>query len=586
MFTMELFLWIELFYCINIAISHMYFIIFCCIHLCGCSGTAISTISLAERNSGFPGMSFAASALFAMKQFNERNATIVPELANYTDCTVKFDLERTKIIDSGTVTHIAAQSFLSMYNNSDKPSALIGTFDTVPATDISVMSSGGEIPFVVTGVEVPTVFETKADPYVLRMFPLYGVSSKALIDFLATKGRTNYFSYLYSITEQNMVRQERLDFALDSAGIESFFQPYLSNINPWGNGVRGISQTLKLVKDRGYRTIIVSMADADIEGPELALAAEELGMNNGDYFWVWLSKLNPGFLSSQAPYVDKLLEGSAWLVPVAKHFYAPENSTYIEEWKKLDGDFVNEVNKASPLQKGSVAYSQVPRTFFQDYLPEYGSGFLYDSVMVAGMGACEAQKQGTAINNTMIRNGIYKVNFTGTTGVIYFGNGTSTGSRVDTTFIWGIVNVVKARRKEGDRLEFHVSDVRESNGSKWLSLIPFVFANRSLEGPPLRNPPNQNYLKRGLRGVGLMLMSVVIFLSLFTSVFVFYFRNHRTIRAAQPLFMHLLALGSIISVSAIFPLSVDESYGYSDRQLDRACMSIPWLATIGSVISK
>jgi len=42
-----------------------------------------------------------ASALLAMEQFNNRDASVVPELADLDECNIKFDMNNSLVMDTG-----------------------------------------------------------------------------------------------------------------------------------------------------------------------------------------------------------------------------------------------------------------------------------------------------------------------------------------------------------------------------------------------------------------------------------------------------------------------------------------------------
>jgi Receptor family ligand binding region len=550
------------------------------------SGTAATTMLHIGQTEGYPGLAYIATSYMAMKHFNNRDPTVIPELAELEDCTVKLDFNRTLFIDTESITHLAAQSFLKVQEKG-LPSAMTGTFNVLPADDISVMANAAKVPFVASGAEMSNVFGTKFDPYTTRMYPNTEASAEALYSFLLSVGRSNYITYLYAINQVNLHRQERLSHVFDAAGVSHYVQSFLNSESKSSGGIRSVKQALQSAKDRGYRTIVVSPDAASIECPELAAAAEELGMNNGDYFWAWYGNLELGFINRKAPYVDKLLEGSAWVVPVARQAYENKDNNFLQSWRSFDAEEVDKVNRATPLEKDSVAYSQLPVDYFQKYAPEYGTGFMYDSVMAVGFGACLAEQMKGGTNHENMRVSIRSANFSGTTGTVAFGSDDKPGSRVVSTFIWGVFNIIQLPTKEGDKFVYKMARVRESLNSSWKEIVPFVFANNSKSPPALlRDPTEQNYLSKGIRIVGLAMMSFVMLLCLVSSILVVYYRKNKVIRAAQPIFMHLLAFGCFVSVSAILPLSYDESYGFTEDQLSMACMSVPWLATYGIVISK
>jgi gamma-aminobutyric acid type B receptor len=64
-----------------------------------------------------------------------------------------------------------------------------------------------------------------------------------------------------------------------------------------------------------------------------------------------------------------------------------------------------------------------------------------------------------------------------------------------------------------------------------------------------------------------------------------YLRKDAAVQRAQPFFMQqLLCGGSVLTSTAIFTLSWDEGAGWSDRQLDMACMATPWFFFVGHMV--
>jgi hypothetical protein len=74
------------------------------------SGTAAHTVFQTDTGQSYPGLSYTASAFMAMHHCNERDASIVPELAQFADRTVQFDENTTRILNTDTVTHQAIQN--------------------------------------------------------------------------------------------------------------------------------------------------------------------------------------------------------------------------------------------------------------------------------------------------------------------------------------------------------------------------------------------------------------------------------------------------------------------------------------------
>jgi gamma-aminobutyric acid type B receptor len=124
------------------------------------------------------------------------------------------------------------------------------------------------------------------------------------------------------------------------------------------------------------------------------------------------------------------------------------------------------------------------------------------------------------------------------------------------------------------------------NEGQWIPLEAIIYADgRDVPPDLLRKEPEQNHLTPGVRAVGFALMGIAILTAVAAVVWVFLHRKHRIVVAAQPYFLYELCGGAIISASTIFAISFDESYGWSDQQLGRACMATPWLLSLGHIIT-
>jgi hypothetical protein len=120
---------------------------------------------------------------------------------------------------------------------------------------------------------------------------------------------------------------------------------------------------------------------------------------------------------------------------------------------------------------------------------------------------------------------------------------------------------------------------------RWTQRANFTYADgRQVPPDLLRDEPPQNYVPSGLRIFGYALLGAILLLALFSSAWVHWRRAHRVVRAAQPVFLQQLVLGSVVFASAILPLSLDDASGMSPRQLDACCMAVPWLVSVGHML--
>jgi competence protein ComGC len=94
------------------------------------------------------------------------------------------------------------------------------------------------------------------------------------------------------------------------------------------------------------------------------------------------------------------------------------------------------------------------------------------------------------------------------------------------------------------------------------------------------NNSNLHQLGAGIRGYGFTIASLTMVLAV---VFAFWSYKNRlspVVRSSQPLFLVLICLGVFILSSSIFPMAIDDGFA-SEEACDKACMSIPWLISMG-----
>lgn len=114
---------------------------------------------------------------------------------------------------------------------------------------------------------------------------------------------------------------------------------------------------------------------------------------------------------------------------------------------------------------------------------------------------------------------------------------------------------------------------------------------------PLRLPPVQvdNNLVGDLKYIGFILYLIIGAMALGFAAWAFINRNVRVVRVAQPRFLMMIALGILILGSCMIPLGMDDGGGTRADCFDSSvelgehctaiCMSVPWLASVGFVIT-
>lgn len=247
--------------------------------------------------------------------------------------------------------------------------------------------------------------------------------ANAAIMYLQSKGRTNYTSVFYPLSDSGVQHREIAMLALQDANYDTYTTYYVDpTIDVTGHSKLTTKDNLLKIKERGFRTIIVLLENPDNEVPDIANAAAELDMinNNGEddyYFWMWIGPFYGGLLyddsennnnnNSSENYnnVFNLLYGSVWVTAIEPYFYSNgttmSNDPFYATFTNLDSDFVDRVNAVNPIQPGNPGYLYAPPDFFQNLnVIEMGAGFIYDAVISIGMGACSVATEAAAATAT------------------------------------------------------------------------------------------------------------------------------------------------------------------------------------------
>jgi gamma-aminobutyric acid type B receptor len=143
-------------------------------------------------------------------------------------------------------------------------------------------------------------------------------------------------------------------------------------------------------------------------------------------------------------------------------------------------------------------------------------------------------------------------------------------------------------------------DELDENGNQVFKLVPtdyyqggwkpiddrdYVYAGGGTTTPTSLPDPDMemNYIGDTARAVGYALMGIVVLGAVVAFFWLAWYKNERVLRSSQPLFLFMVALGSLVMASSIVPLSLEEPVPESG--LDIACMSAPWLYLSGAVIA-
>jgi Receptor family ligand binding region/7 transmembrane sweet-taste receptor of 3 GCPR len=213
---------------------------------------------------------------------------------------------------------------------------------------------------------------------------------------------------------------------------------------------------------------------------------------------------------------------------------------------------------------------------------------LYDAVIGMALAMCRAGNETEFFTGVQIFNEFRELEFAGASGSVRIDNETGTRDFQSLTYALWNIQAYEELHENGNPQVKLVPSGRYDAGV-WLPIQgnPFLYADGTTIPPESLPPVNekQNYIGDAGRYAAFALMGLVMLASVLSLGWMTWFWKVRVVSSSQPLFLVLVSVGSFVMVSAIIPLSFDETVTADVNTLDRACMAGPWLYIIGAIIA-
>lgn len=556
-----------------------------------------------------------AAMVMAVDHFNERNPIIVPELTDYQDCG-GLHIVNVSVVDTETNSHQALKTILlaSMENGGRPPDAIVGPYNELPALELSVMATGMEAPLVAIRGSDHNLILPEKHPYYTQVNPDLTGEMHFVGEYLKYRGRTNHIAILHSTEDSVLQRVELLQRVLKRKfGIQQIKAYSYQAVDKTDEGEeRGLREAVRRISQTGFRTILFITGTPDLDSPEIGQAAQDYELDQGGHFWIIPGSLDASSTDKDAILVKaqlddtlRFIRGASYIV-IWDAFSGPwdassgvPNSDFGVTFFGQNATFVQRLRDLNPVPNffaenfyeldfsGKEGEAFPPNDIFQrlNYDAIESTGFAYDAVMAIGLGACRSieHQNDTTMTGEQHLKGIRSVDFQGLSGQVKFGETASTpGSRVGTSVYHGVINLLPPKKW----ILIEETDYLDPTTQKWVIINPYTFADGTTNPPKLlRSTPEQNYLDATVRAAGLSLASLALLAILFSALWVFINNSHSVVIAAQPPFLYILCMGSILTTISMFISSFDESSGWDEATLDVACIAIPWLVSLGHVVT-
>ena len=332
--------------------------------------------------------SYAAAALMAMDHFNNRDASVVPEIADLDDqCTIYFPdptLENSRA-DGAVSVRTLWDSTIA--NEATRPCAVLGPLLEDANYDLQPALSALDIPMVVHHIE-SDLLASEDVPETTTLSLSANGRANAMLQYLQARG---FLADWYPALEQELVLAETIERIGEGFGLDVSL--YMQKAPPANVTEEEFTrQNLLFLKETGVTTIMVSLKDASYVH-DFARLLDDLDMLQSDYIYILTPILVP-FESIGKVYgehlpgspVDKFLSG-ALVFDRLDGFDVNIEDPFLAAWRRQTEDQVQRLNELVPL-----TWLNAAPDYFQSAFPAKGASFFFDAVMTIGFGACEQQR--------------------------------------------------------------------------------------------------------------------------------------------------------------------------------------------------
>lgn len=255
-----------------------------------------------------------------------------------------------------------------------------------------------------------------------------------------------------------------------------------------------------------------------------------------------------------------------------------DNDAFMASWSALE---------SNPFLKEYFVSKHDPALDFTDFTfpetPTYWESLQYDAVMALGLAACDAKDEfftGPSLFDTFVGT-----SFQGASGFVQFDE--STGTRDYSSLSYKVTNVVARSPNAQNKITFSSTRTSYLNEAQWTQVAPFVYSDgTTIQPPPPGLPPLEmdlNLIDKPARIVGLTLSAIVMAGSMGFALWTIIRKKSVVVRLTQPFFLSMICIGTFLMGAAIIFMSFQEPV--SKEFLDIACMTAPWLLSLGFVIA-
>jgi hypothetical protein len=379
---------------------------------------------------GKASFSLMAAAELARKHFNERDAAIVPELAQLGGCSILLETEKspggeTLYRDSAYSRSTVVAKLLNMTIEATEGGeqvgssfcGVVGPIDPRANEGVSVLSESLNIPQVAYATIDRRLSRNDDFPTFARVIPAAEDFSLALAKYVQRVWERDYVAVIYDKSDYGEQFEDPLEGASETLGYVTI------TMNVVEGSDESIEDALEQLYASGYRTIILA-TDREAFLDDVARIAEDKGLLGKGYFWILSGGALPPALLPTLKYeidspVDKLLRFAAVFTNYDPFVYNGETDPFLKAWRSQNSTLVDRLNSIQPRQSNGENFFTADPSYFQTATPTEYASFMYDAVMAIGIGACNVLLAGNSSNRDHYST-IVSSSFQGASGPVSF----------------------------------------------------------------------------------------------------------------------------------------------------------------------
>lgn len=539
----------------------------------------------------------AAAVALAIEHLNTGNGTVVPEVAGLNErCNIRF---RLGVLDSYWNQQKSVDQIIDMTqdDSTHPPCAIIGNaFSRVSMSTSMITSMKG---FLQVSFSTATELDDKS------LFGLHGRirpslegNVQTLIRYLHQELGVNHLAVLHTDTRESQSYSVALQQAaailapnlqIVSIDVDDDFTPEVVQI------------AVQKLKETQFRYFLGAIKRDNLEALYNESVAQGIA-GTGEHTWflpgavgtfktMQVSRESP--LAEAVPGTNLIMLEGFWKTQQYDRLAASlqELGSNAQDKHYLLSKFPNNLPPGATLNQ-SIFHPILNHPSFLQKPPTSGMvTWAYDAAIAAGLAACQAANQMPVKDESTPPYHNYfdgkahfqaftETSFQGTSGNVTFDP--VTGTRQHPNF-----RIVNIQKDEANSNATHLGFKEVTSGmymdGSYQSIAPALYSDGTSD-IPLDLPQahvDPNYLSPQLRATGWAMATTVVALALGSMVWVRLHRHARVVLSAQPIFLHLVAIGVAIAGVAIVPLSIDRNSAASPQACHASCMSVPWLLSIG-----